>query len=113
MAAPASRPFSGARFWRWYALAWLGLAAPYLVGFLVPGEASAARALAAATASVLPMAALGLLVLALFRRMDWTPEHRARFAVTHVALGLLFGVAVTSSSYGTFVLLHRFSATLF
>jgi signal transduction histidine kinase len=106
-------PFSSPRFRRWYAIAWLVLAAIYCVVFLIAGTDSFPRAAAGALVYVVPMSLLGLGAIAIFRRMDWNTGHRLRFAATHVVLGLAFGLLVTASNFGLFTILHGVSPTIF
>lgn len=106
-------PFSGPRFWRWYALAWLELALVYCVVFLISGEASVFKAALYAIFSVAPMALLGIAALAVFRRLRWTGRNRALFVATHVVLGIGYGIAANLAAYLLFALLHRLNATLF
>lgn len=113
MSPPETRPFSGRRFWRWYALAWLDLAGLYCVVFLIVGEASIFKAAVGSLVYVMPMALFGALALGLFRRLDWGSAHRTRLIAIHVALGALFGVGVTLSNSGIFNVLHRVAPATF
>ena len=113
MRTSAPGPFSGRRFWLSYALAWVNLAALYCVVFLVTGQDSVVRAIAAALAYVTPMALLGTGALAVFRRLDWSAEHRLRFLAIHAVLGLAFGLATTTSNHLFFELLHAINGSLF
>ena len=82
MSDSETRPFSGARFWRWYALAWLDLAGLYAVVFLITGQDTIVKAVTGALAYVTPMAVLGVGVLAIFRRLDWSAVRRPRLVTT-------------------------------
>ncbi len=96
------RSFSGARFWRWYALAWLDLAGLYSVVFLITGQDSVIKAVTGAVVYVIPMAVLGVVALAVFRRFDWSTVQRASFVVTLVALGVVYGIATAGLNHGMF-----------
>jgi sensor histidine kinase YesM len=113
MNPPQTRPFSGRRFWRWYTLAWVYLAGLYCAVFLIVGTSTVLRAVVGSVVYVIPMGALGVGALAVFRRLDWTAERRARLIAMHVALGVVFGVGVTLSNFGTFTILHRLAPATF
>lgn len=113
MSQPAPRPFTGPRFWRWYAVAWLDLAALYCVVFLITGEESFLEAVRGALLYVTPMGLLGLGALAVFRRLDWSAEHRARFVTTHLAIGLVYGIGVPTSYLLLMWMLSHLDAKLF
>ena len=109
------RPFSGRRFWLWYGLAWLDLAGLYTVVFLITSGDSLLAAVTGALTNVMPMALLGIAALAVFRRLDWTADRRARFVLTHVALSLLYGISVTGVHYVMIASIRRMrgESTLF
>ncbi len=98
------RPFSGRRFWLWYSLAWVDLAALYTVVFLINGAGSFRAAAVPGLITAIPMALLGLGALALFRRLDWDTPHRARLVVLHVVIGVAYGVLATSANYAVYSL---------
>ena len=106
------RPFSGARFWRWYALAWLDLAGLYSVVFLITGR-PVIKAVTVAVVSITPMAVLGIGVLAVFRRLDWSTVRRASFVVTHVGLAVVYGIAAAGLNHGLFRGLSLINPNLF
>jgi hypothetical protein len=107
------RPFSGPRFWRWYALAWLELAALYCVVFVIGGQDSIVEAGLGAVIYVTPMALAGIGALAVFRRVEWSADRRVRFALIHATLGLSFGLLIVASHYTLFSLLHRIDGEMF
>jgi len=112
MSDPATRPFSGARFWRWYALAWLDLAGLYSVVFLITGRDSIIKAVTGAVVYITPMALLGIGALAVFRRLDWSTV-RARFVGTHVALAVVYGISAAGLNHGLFRGLSLINQNLF
>lgn len=84
---------------RLYALAWVPLAAMYGVmgatfGWSLPVAARYALIV------VLPYALLGVLVLAVPRRVPWTDERRARFAGAQLGLAILYVAAGTAGWMG-------------
>ena len=114
MSTSETRPFSGRQFWRWYALAWLDLAALYFVVFLITGGAeSIPKAIVGSLVYATPMAVLGVGALAVFRRLYWNTEHRSRFVVIHVAIGIVYGITASASNYGLFSVLHWIDPDLF
>ncbi len=106
-------PFTGRRFWLWYALAWLDLAGLYCVVFMVTGQDPFLKAAVGSLIYVLPMALAGAGALPIFRRLDWSGDHRLRFVATHAALAVAFGLGVTAANYALFSLLHRVHGDLF
>jgi signal transduction histidine kinase len=80
--------------WATYALAW----ATYVAGFVVIAAAQGGppvMGLVIGATFVLPASALGVGVVHLARRWDWTPERPWAFALRHVAAAAAFSVLWT------------------
>jgi signal transduction histidine kinase len=113
MSDSETKPFSGARFWRWYLLAWLDLAGLYSVVYLIAGRYSILKAVTGAVFAVIPLALLGIGVLAVFRRLDWSTVPRASLVGTHVPLALVYGIAAAGLNHGMFRGLSLINLELF
>lgn len=104
------RPFSGRRFFVWYAVAWLDLAALYTVVFRLTGMPDVITAAMASVINVVPMALLGLAALAIFRRLDWN-LHWATFVSVHTSLAVVFGVTSTAINSAIFAAVRELVST--
>ncbi len=113
MSDSTTRPFCGRRFWQWYALAWVDLAGLYSVVFLVAGRDSIVKAITGALVYVAPLALLGVGVLAIFRRLDWSTVQRPRLIATHAALGIVYGIVAAGLNHGLFRAIASFNPELF
>jgi len=82
-----------------YVAAWLPCFALYAAGFVAFG-ATAAQAVRAALAIVIPWAALGVVALRLARALPWPDRGRSRVLLLHVALWLGFVALVIVAWYG-------------
>ena len=82
-----------------YAAAWLPCFGLYAAGFVAFG-ATAAQAIRAALAIVLPWATVGLLALRAARALPWPEKGRARVLLLHVALALGFVALSIAGWYG-------------
>jgi signal transduction histidine kinase len=108
-----SAPFTGRRFWLWYALAWLDLAAVYCVVFRIAGQDSFPKAAVGALVYVLPMALAGTAAIPVFRRLEWHSDRRLGFVAAHAGMALAFGFGVTASNHLLFSLLHSIAPSVF
>lgn len=78
------------RFWLVYSIAWLPYAASYVTLFVSHLGRTFFEALKGSLFNVLPAALLGIGVVTLCRKLPWAPQHRHRFLLVHLVLGLLY-----------------------
>src|SRR5262245_30171322 len=91
------------RRWALYAAAWLPLYALYASVFLILGE-PLRKALPGALSNVLPAAALGVLVVAACRRVEWDPAASRRFFSIHAGLAALYAAGVAFGQFCVMIL---------
>jgi signal transduction histidine kinase len=75
-----------------YAAAWIPVALGFSLALGATGTVPFAYALSAGTASTLPAALLGTLVIALCRRVPWTRDRRVALALMHGLAAAVFTV---------------------
>lgn len=78
------------RFWLVYSIAWLPYAASYVTLFVSHLGRSFPEALKGSLFNVIPAALTGVGVVAVCRRLTWSPQHRNQFLLVHLLLALLY-----------------------
>jgi signal transduction histidine kinase len=78
------------RFWLVYGVAWLPYTAGYVTLFVSHLGRGYPEALKDSLFNVLPAALAGVGVVAVCRRLPWSPQHRHKFLFVHFALALLY-----------------------
>jgi TRAP-type mannitol/chloroaromatic compound transport system permease large subunit len=77
-------------FWLVYAVAWLPFAASYANYFFRHLGQPLGQAVMASLTGVVPAALLGMGVVAICDRLQWSGKHRALFVSTHLVGGVLY-----------------------
>ena len=78
------------RFWLIYSVAWLPYAASYISLFVTHLGRTFFGAIEGSILNVLPAALLGVGVVAVSERIDWSPNRRYRFLSAHLVMASLY-----------------------
>src|SRR5262245_11947028 len=94
-----------ARFWTWYALAWVPYLAIIVLAFALGGRDPLPWLVAGALINTVPAAVLGVPAVRICRRLPWTRDSPGRFFALHAALALAYGFLVAGIESALFVAL--------